>query len=141
MSLHNVPSIMDIYSTFPFQRDHLTLDTKHPTAQSIRTLRGGLLRNSKTQASTRGGCQAVEVAHKFLVMTKDEWEAGQTQYMDEEYTLVPSPGMWQGYQAPLLCKSNGRIPTTRSYPTGQIFERWTNPVPKIFSCARRIHDP
>ena len=85
MSLHNVPSIMDIYSTFPFQRDHLTLDTKHPTAQSIRTLRKGLLRNSKTQASTRGGCQAVEVAHKSLVMTKGGWGAGQTQYMDGGY--------------------------------------------------------
>ena len=104
MSLHNVPSVMDIYPTSPSQRDHLTLDTKHPTAQSIKTLRGGLLRNSKTQASTRGGCQAVEVAHKSLVMTKGGWEAGQTQYMDEGYGVDVLDWRLQHDAAPGHCQ-------------------------------------
>ena len=78
-----VPTLLEIYQAFPFQKNDITVPSRRPSSEVTRKLKKGIERNAKYTESDRPGCEGM--GHRWLCISPTTWTTEQGAIMDERF--------------------------------------------------------
>ena len=73
MTEARIPTMMELFESFPFTKDELILNPKRPSATSILELKKGFLRNAQSVPSKRIGCRGAGMGHRWQCTSEVDW--------------------------------------------------------------------